>query len=307
MDMERVRTFVDVVRRGSFAAVARDRNVDASSVSRAIATLEGELDVQLFLRTTRRLSLTEAGMAYLDRVEPLLDAFDEAGMIARDAGRQPEGNLRITALVGFAHENIIPLLPELTARYPKLSFEMILNDQPLDLVAERIDVAIRLGPISDSSFRTFKLASATYIVCASPEYIARNGPIERPSDLADRRCILFPQAGYRSGWTFRDSNGDEETVAVSPLATISNAVSVRRCILDGMGPALMPRWIIGRNLASGELVDLFPDYQVAGAGFDVAAWVLYPAASYIPLKTRVFLDFLKEKFKKGAPGEVGPW
>src|SRR5882724_3551999 len=139
MEIETSRTFVEVMRRGSFATVARDRNLDPSSVSRTIAALKQQLGTRLFNRTTRHLSPTEAAVAYFDRVEPMIDELERAALVASDSGDEPRGTLRITAPVTFAQVNLVPLLPEFARRYPGLSFELLLTHEFLDLVEQRVD------------------------------------------------------------------------------------------------------------------------------------------------------------------------
>lgn len=151
MEITTLRTFVEVMQRGSFAAVARERNVDPSSVSRTIAMLEAELGVRLFHRTTRHLSPTEAALAYCAQIEPIIAQIEQAALVAVDGGDTLRGTLRITAPVTFAQVNLTPLLPEFARRHPALAFELLLTDKYLDLIEERIDLAVRLGRLAESS------------------------------------------------------------------------------------------------------------------------------------------------------------
>ncbi|MBI3436763.1 MAG: LysR family transcriptional regulator [Proteobacteria bacterium] len=305
MDTSLLRLFVAVMRRRSFAGVARDLDVDPSAISRAIASLEDELGVRLFHRTTRRLAPTEAAEAYFRRIEPLADDLDAARMAARDAGKQPEGILRVTSPVGFAQINILPLLPELVALYPGLAFDFVLTDDELDLIAERIDVAVRLSPFSPTSHVAYRLCRMAPVVCASPQYLARCGALRTPADLARHKCIVFRQAGYRSEWRLRAAAGDVIAVPIQARCIVSNALALRDCALLGLGPALVPRWIVGRELNTRQLVNIFPSHEATATEFGAAAaWLLYPSRAYLPLKVRVFVDFLKKKFRAGAPGEA---
>ena len=149
MDVSTLQLFIEVVRQGSFAAVARDRQLDPSSVSRAIANLEKELGVRLLQRTTRQLSPTEAGLTYFERVEPLVEELQQALAVTTDMSQQPKGQLRITASVSFGLTCIVPLLPQLEAQYPDLTVDLLLTDAVVDLLAERVDVAVRLGRLAD--------------------------------------------------------------------------------------------------------------------------------------------------------------
>ena len=170
MDISTLQIFVEVMRQGSFAAVARDRDLDPSSVSRTIAALEKELGVRLFQRTTRRLSPTEAGTVYFERIEPLVEEMQQAIDIALDTAGQPKGTLRVTASVSFGQKCIVPLLPDFGFRYPELAIDLFLTDAVVDLFAERIDLAIRLGLLTDSTLVAQPLMRTRYRVCASPQY-----------------------------------------------------------------------------------------------------------------------------------------
>jgi DNA-binding transcriptional LysR family regulator len=303
METEALRIFVDVMRRGSYAAVARERDVDPSSVSRTIAGLEQLLGVRLFNRTTRSLSPTAAALAYFDRVEPIVDELERASLIARDSGDTPRGVLRITAPVTFAQINLVPLLPELSSRYPELSFELLLSDTLLDLVEARVDVAVRIGPLAESTLIAHRLCGLIYVACASPDYLARRGPPKTPAELQHHECLRYPVTGYGAKWRFRE--GDRVTeVPVRGRVVAANFLALKQCAVGGMGVLLVPRWCVAGELQRGALVDLFPGCAATVSEFDTAAWVLYPSRSYLPRKVRAFVDFLKEKFENGAPAEA---
>jgi len=293
MDISVLQLFVEVMRQRSFAAVARDRNLDPSSVSRAIAGLEEELGVRLFQRTTRQLSPTEAGIAYFERIEPLVEEMQQAIAIATDISGQPKGVLRITTSTSFGKKCVVPLLPAFQAKYSDLTVDLLLTDAVVDLVAERIDLAIRLGLFSDSTLIAQQLMRTYYFVCASPQYLKKCGQLKKPSDLENHNCLLFPLEGFRSRWIFRDRNDDESEILVQGRTTISNAIALQQCAIAGMGLALLPNWLIDEDLQTGSLINVFPDYDVTATDFSTAAWLIYPSRAYVPLKVRVFIDFLK--------------
>lgn len=297
MDVSVLQTFIEVVRQGSFAAVAREQNVDPSSVSRAIASLEKELSLRLFQRTTRKLSLTEAGSAYYERIEPLLDEMLAAQSAAKELSNHPVGTLRITASVSFGLACIVPHLPAFEAAYPDLAIDLVLSDAVLDLVSERIDIAIRLGKMADSSLVAHRLMPTQYFVCASREYLSRKGHPHQPEELGQHECLRFPLEGFRSRWIFQDQDGERTTVAVQGQVVISNAIALRECALAGMGVALLPNWLVQSDLDAKRLIDVFPDYAVSATSFETAAWFVYPSKSYLPLKVKVFTDFLKQRLK----------
>lgn len=295
MDIETLRLFSDVARRLSFAAVAADRDINPSSVSRAIGALEADLGIRLFHRTTRRMTLTEAGDLYFRRVSTLLDGLDEARDEARSISARPSGTLRLTASVAFGERVIVPLIPGLRQAYPDLRLELLLTDTNLNLVAEGVDLAIRLGARPDPGLVGRKLFATRYHVCASPDWIGRNAALQKPTDLGATPCLLFTLPGYRSEWRFRDAAGTEISVPVAGDILISSALSLRSAVLRGLGPALMADWLVGDDLATGRLIDLFPDHAATATDFETAAWALYPSRAYLPIKVRVAIDFLRHE------------
>ncbi|MEO1790812.1 MAG: LysR family transcriptional regulator [Cyanobacteria bacterium J06629_19] len=296
MDISVLTLFVEVVRQGSFAAVARDRNVDPSSVSRAIASLETELGIRLFQRTTRQLSPTEAGTLYFERVEPLVEEIQLAGEMAADVVERPKGTLRVTASVAFGLTCIVPLLSAFEAQYPELTVELLLTDAVVDLFTERIDVAIRLGKLEDSTLIAQRLMPVHYRVCASPEYLAKHKDLQTPDDISRHECLLFPLAGFRSQWTFRDSAGQMSEVLVHGRTVISNAIALQQCAIANMGIALLANWLVDPDIAAGRLVDIFANYEVSATDFSSAAWLVYPSRNYVPLKVKVFAELLKQAY-----------
>jgi DNA-binding transcriptional LysR family regulator len=293
MDIATLQLFVEVMNQGSFAAVARDRHLDPSSVSRAIAGLEAELGIRLFQRTTRQLAPTEAGKTYFDRIEPLVAEIQHATDIATDVSGQPQGTLRVTASASFGLKCIVPLLPKFQRLYPDLTVDLLLTDAVVDLVAERIDVAVRLGLLTDSTLIARQLMRTYYTVCASPNYLQISPPIEHPADLAQHNCLLFPIAGFRDRWIFKDRQGKLTEIPIAGRTVISSAIALRECAIAGMGLALLPNWSIDVDFQQGHLVDVFPDYAVTATDFNTAAWLVYPSRAYVPLKVRLFMEFLK--------------
>lgn len=293
MDLSVLQIFVEVVRRGSFAAVARDRNLDPSSISRAVASLEAELGSGLLQRTTRKLSLTAAGAAYFERIEPLLAEIQQANNVAADLAGQPQGVLRVTASTSFGQQCIVPLLPAFQARYPQLTVDLLLADAVVDLVTERVDLAIRLGLRPDSGPLVRQLRKTCYLICGSPGYLEACKPLEKPKDIECHNCLLFPLPGFRSRWQFRDGDGSTDEVAVRGRTIISNAISLRQCAIAGMGLALLADWLVEDDLKTGSLRQVLPDFEVTATDFSTAVWLVYPPQTYIPGKVRVFVEFLQ--------------
>jgi len=293
MDLAALQTFIAVMRQGSFAAVARDRNIDPSTISRTIANLEKELGIRLFQRSTRKLSPTEAGLTYFHRIESLVEELSQANAVVSDRLGQPSGTLRVTASVSFGLKCLVPLLPSFEVQYPDLSIDLLLTDAVVDLLAERIDLAIRLGPLPDSTLIAQPLTRTRYAICASPAYLQRHGTPAVPVQIAQHNCLRFPLAGYRDRWRFRDQAGQVEEVAVNGKTVISSAIGLRDCAIAGMGIALLADWLINDELAAGRLVQLLPGYDVAATDFDTLAWLVYPSKQYVPRKTQALIHSLK--------------
>ncbi len=298
MEISVLRIFIEVMRQGSFAAVARERNIDPSSVSRSISGLEQELGVRLFQRTTRKLSPTEVGIIYFNRIEPLIEEMQRAVELITEVSGQPKGTLKVTASVSFGLKCIVPLLAEFGMLYPELSVDLLLTDSRVDLLTERVDLAIRLGQLRDSTLIAQKLMSTRYLVCASPGYLKQWGQLNQPEEITQHNCLLFPFAGFRSRWIFKDSQGEISEIPVSGRNIISNAIGLQQCAIAGMGLALLPHWLVNEDLEAGKLIKVLPNYDVTATDFDTLAWLVYPSRTYVPLKVKVFIDFLKKHLSK---------
>jgi DNA-binding transcriptional LysR family regulator len=295
MNLDALKLFVAVAKRGSFAAVAKDLDVEPSSVSRTISNLESELGVRLFSRTTRTMSLSEAGDLYLSKVETLVDELERARAQAANIAATPSGTLRITASVSYGQTMIVPLLPKFCAAYPGLNIEAVFTDANVDLVADRIDLAVRLAPAIEGDVIATKLARTIYRIVASPHYLSHAPKLERPKDLIAHKTLLFALRSFKSRWIFKDGNGQIEEAPISGSVTLSPASALRDAALAGMGIVLLPMWLVDDEIANGRLVHLLPDYQVTATTFETAVWLVYPSRAYLPGKVRVMIDFLKRE------------
>ncbi len=297
MDINTLKLFVEVMQRRNFTDIARTHDIAPSSVSRSITALEKELGIRLFQRSTRKLEPTEAGLAYFARVKTIIDDLNSAQQVAADLTEIPTGTLRITAATVFGSNHIVPLLPELAAKYPELAIDLNLTDNYLDLIDERIDVAIRLGTLEDSSYIAKRLTKMVFSICASPRYLEQHGTPITPDQIADHKCLLFPIAGYNLNWLFKDTQQNIIEATTSKTVLISNSNAIRQCTLLSMGLSLLPDWLVNNDIEQGKLVRLFPDYQVTTTNYDSSVWLIYPSKEYLPLKTRVFIDILTDRFK----------
>lgn len=301
MDLETLQIFVAVVRRGSFSAVAVDRGVAPSSISRAVESLERHLGVRLFQRTTRRVSSTEAGAAYFERIEPVVEEMGRARTAIADLSAAPRGTLRLTASVSFGLTCVTPLLARFAEAQPDLQVDLLLTDAVIDLTAERVDLALRHGPLADSSLVARKLRPSTYALCASPDYLRRHGRPETPADLRGHACLAFAAAGFRARWLLRKRGDAIEEVSFRPRLVMNNGLGLKRCALDGAGIVLLSDWLVGEELRRGELVPVLADHEAAPTTFDPAIWIVYPSRLYVPRKVTAFVEFLEAALGANPP------
>lgn len=299
MDVDDLKIFADVAHSSSFSAVARARSVEPSSISRVVAAIEAELGERLFQRTTRKLTLTEAGAIYLARIEPIVAQIDEAAAEARGVGRGPVGTLRLSVSVAFGVARIVPLLRDFHSSFPALTLELLMSDARADLVHDGIDLAVRLAPSIDANVVVTKLADTRYHVVASPEWLATHS-LATPDGLSRHKVLRFNLPGYRDRWLFRDSAGDTFAVPVSGSLLMSNALGLRAAALASLGPALLADWMIEQEVSDGRLVDCFPGWRVTATDFDTGAWAIYPSRSFLPNKVRVTIDFLRDALARGG-------
>lgn len=295
MNVKDLAVILDVKALGSFAAVARARDIDASSVSRTVAAVEADLGVRLFQRTTRRLTLTDAGAAYLKRIEPLIDALHAAADALSNDAEANGGTVRISAPISIGRALIVPHLAAFRDTYPQITLECLFSDQVIDLVGEGVDLAIRMAPAISGDLICTKLRQTRYRVVASSSWIAQNGAPATPFNMHDHQCILFALPGFRERWIFRDPSGETTQVPVRGKLLFSNGDSIVDAMLAGLGPALLTNHLVEPHFASGACVDLFPDHEVAATSFDTAAWIVYPSRRHLPQKTRTVIDFLKAR------------
>lgn len=295
MNIDTLKLFFETVHRGSFAAVARDHAMNPSSVSRVIAGLEEELGFRLFQRTTRRMRLTEAGVAYAGRVEALVDELEHAREQGLTMRTGMSGTLRMTASVAFGKACIIPLLGEFRSLYPNLKLEFLFTDERLDLITNRLDLAVRLGPVAEVEIIRVKLFDTHFRVCASPAYVDKFGPLNDPNCLSKRRCLRFGLPQFKSHWRFQQGDGPALSVPVDGDIMIHSAIALRDAAVLGLGPAMLADWMIRRDLVDGRLIDLLPAYHVSPTTPDTTVWLLYLSRTYLPNKVRVMIDFLKSK------------
>lgn len=283
-----VRVLVAVVEAGSFTAAARNLGLTDSAVSRAVARLESRVGARLFDRTTRFVRLTDDGARFHAAVAPMLAGIGEAAEALAGTVRAVTGRLRVDMDAHFARAVLAPHLSEFLDLHPGLELELLVREVPDDLVREGLDVAIRFGPPAASSMVTRLLANTRVLTVASPDYLARHGRPAHPADLAGHHCIAFndPRTGRPFDWEFH-RDGEVLPVAVGGNLVTMDAGTMLAACLAGVGIAQSLALGIAPLLASGELVELFPDWP--GECYPLHA--LYPSARHVPAKVRALLDF----------------
>ena len=288
------RIFQRLAQQRSFSKVAEIENVHVSSVSRRIEILEAQLGVRLFNRTTRSVSLTPPGRAYLQRVEALLEGFDAAKVAADTASTQLAGPLRIAAPVSFARLYLAPLLTKFSRRYPAIEMTVLTSNEISDLVEEEFDLGIRIGGLRSSTLTVRRLARVTRILCASPGYLEMEGVPRKPADLKAHRCLLSDYGRGGARWYFRTGrDAGVRAVAVSGPLRSNHGDVIARAALDGLGIALLPSWLVRNELASAGLVNVLGSWR-----WDVASsrerhiQAVFPARKSLSNSARAFVDFL---------------
>lgn len=294
MDIENLSLLLDVAQRGSFAAAAKERAIDPSSVSRVIARLEDELGLRLFQRSTRRLTLTEAGDAFVKRLDAILEELRRARSEALDMTETVSGTLRLTASVAYGEICVMPLVGDFRRLYPDLKLDLVFTDSNLDLVGERIDLAIRLGAALQGDVIASKLVDTHYKLVASPGWLTTHRAPQTPEAMSSENCLLLDLPGFRSGFRYRSAEGQEKSVDIAGDILVSTPLALRGAALAGLGPAMLADWLVADLLADGRLIDLFPRLNVTPTSFATAAWIVYPSRAFLPRKVRVMVDFLKE-------------
>ena len=283
--------FVRVVETGSFTAAARDLGLGQPTVSKLVSALEERLGVRLLIRSTRRLAVTESGRTLYDRARGVLVELDEAEAGARGVAAELTGRLRVCAPVTFTRLHIAPRLGSFLSAHPKVNLEMILDDRFIDLLEENIDVAIRTGPLADSSQTARKLGSGERHVLARSDYFGKHGPPRTPADLARHEAILYArQSAGEERWQFRHRDDGRETI-VRPTSRLrfSAAEGVRAAVLAGLGFAVASRWLFADELKRGEVVSLFPRWRLSA----VDIWTVLPAGRMPSARARAFVRWLE--------------
>lgn len=279
-------TPVRVVDTGSFSAAARQLNVGQPAVSKTIAQLENRLQVSLLIRSTHGLMPTEAGQRFYERAKAAIQEADEAELAARGAGAGLSGCLRVSAATTFARLHVVPLLPRFLEQHPELEIDVILDDRVIDLVAEGVDVSLRMGALPDSSAVARKLATGGRSVLATPAYLARAGQPQSPAEIAEHDVVIYSQ--LPNVWSFT-RDGAEASVAVHGRVRVSAAEGLRAAVLADMGLTIASDWMFSPELASGAIRRVLDGWTLP----PLDLWAVFPAGRMASAKARAFASFVE--------------
>lgn len=288
-------TFSAIVSAGSISKAATQLGCGKSVVSRQLAKLEADLGARLIQRTTRRLTLTEVGEAVLQEAQQIDRSLANVEQISGQFQQEVRGRLRVACPRPLGQRYLVPLLTAFTQQHPQVEITLVVEDRLTDLVAEQIDVAIRVAQMEDSTLVARKLAPNPRVLVAAPAYLARAGTPKTPADLAQHNCLLYISGTtVRDEWTFRKGTSTTP-IRASGNIKMNDGMALAASACAGAGITVLDRLLVEPELASGVLVELLPDYRLA-AGPPVYA--VYPARKWLPLKTKTFVAFLQERLFK---------
>lgn len=294
-NFSKIELFSRTIEAGSFSELGRKLHMAPSSVSRQISALEKELGVRLIHRSTRKISLTEAGQIYYERVSKILSELDEAQQAISQLQENPRGTLRVNAAIPFGERILVPVIPEFLSLYPELNIDLTLEDRAIDLVEARVDLAIRISKLDDSSIVARKLADNKFVVCGSKEYFESYGRPRNPEELSHHNCLINKNVYDSNTWQFRKGKTTQKFSAKGNFQ-VNTGGAVYRAMLSHLGIAVLPTWFIDEDVKQGLLQIVLKDYDVSlPAMSDSGVYALYPAGRFLPPKVRVFIDYLVEK------------
>ena len=299
-DFEAWAIFAKVADLGSFSRAATELALSKATVSKALTRLEARLGTPLFHRSSRRLSLTESGRASLERAQRLLAEGEAVEEEVTDHVRQPRGLVRLTPPMSFGIQNLGAILPEFLVRYPEVSLDLRLTDRRVDLIAEGIDVALRIGVLEDSTLRARQLYAIRRLLVASPGYVERHGAPVHPRELEHHPALLFTQTASPGTWHFQHPLEGDCSVRVTGRLMLDNGDVAIPALVAGIGIAVMPEFLVWQAMRDGRLIELLPGWTTSPA----ALHVVTPPGALRPARVTALIEFLTRHFRE-APWAYG--
>jgi DNA-binding transcriptional LysR family regulator len=285
--------FARVAEIGNFTAVGRERGISQSSVSRKISELEAWLGVQLFLRTTRQVRMTDAGAELYERCTGLLSEFQDIESSIGNLARNPSGNLRINAPSEFGRQHVVPYVMDFLADHPEISIDLDLQDRHVDMIEEGVDLAIRIGNLRDQSNVAKKLGRDFRHLVAAPAYLEEHGTPNSPHDLIQHQCIIYTNRTTPERWQFGGQNGAED-VTVSGRVRANSGEVMRAAVLKGNGIAILGHYAVKDDIALGRMSPLLLDYPIEPLNIQI----VYAPTRHLPMKARAFIDYFAACLKR---------
>ena len=299
-DMQGLVLFSHINRLGSLSAAAQLLGISRSSVSKQLAALEREIGSRLFNRTTRKIVLTEVGRRVLQEAHKVELALQTVNHISEDFQSVIAGDLNVTCASAQGRIHLVPLITKFLARYPEINVNLQLEDRVVDMIAENLDISIRIGYLPDSTLIARKLGDLSGVLCASPEYLSNAPPLQTPADLLHHRCLFYRNAKLgMNSWSFISDEG-EESVTVSGPLSINDPGALISAALAHAGVLLIDKGLLGDTMQDGRLIPVLTSYQSIGT---LPMYIVYPEREFIPAKTRALVDFLLEEMPAAVQGQ----
>jgi DNA-binding transcriptional LysR family regulator len=287
--LTRIKVFINVVETGSFTAASVRMGLSRAAASKYVTQLEEHLGGRLLNRTTRHVSTTESGRLYFERCRDILHHLEEADGMVSGLTAQPRGTLRISCPTFFASRHLLPLITEFHQLYPEVNIELMCAERIVDLVDEGYDLAIRITDTPDPELIARKLAHCRHTLAASPDYLANNPPLNSPEDLKQHACVQYVHFSSDT-WPF-SREGKDHSVRITPSMKTNNPDVLLEAAIAGMGVTLVPTFLVSDAVRSGKLTTVLSDYHT----FEPFIYVVYASRHHLPAKTRVFVDYIKER------------
>ncbi|EGR2607968.1 LysR family transcriptional regulator [Vibrio alginolyticus] len=291
-----MRVYIRVIQTGSFSAAAREQNTSQATVSKKVAALEDKLGVKLITRTSRELSLTQAGQEYYEHCKNIVQEIDEVEASVRSQVSSPKGLLRIAAAAPLSRLLLAPLLAEFLYAYPDIEVDMVIDERHIDLVSEGIDVAIRAKKLEDSSLIARPLFNNPLLLVASPSYLKKYGAPTQPIELKTHNCIVYTFNRSLNNWHFMDHDQDISVPVRGAFRSNSGETNLEMA-LAGLGITQLPIWMVDKHLESGELVRVLKEFPSDSVPINA----IYPHSRHVPLKVRCFVSFIQERIHGRYP------
>lgn len=287
-----MRVFTRVAKSGSFSDAAEELGISRSMASKHIMSLETNLGVRLLNRSTRRLSITEAGSTYLEHCRQILEDIEDAEHAITQLHSEPRGTLRVQALPYFGTYHLAPAIAEYYKLHPSVRVELILTAGSVDLIEDRLDLAIQLGDLADSNVVARPLTVSHYVICGSPNYLEQHGIPQKPEDLSEHNCLCNWSLPPKRDWPFK-IDGHISTIRVAGSMRANVAGALRLAATEGLGLVFLPTYMVGKDLQSGRLHAVLTEFEAASQ----AIHAVYPHRKHLSAKVRTFVDFLTERFQ----------